>query len=280
MNQIQIDDMSSLVNDPQNKKMYHVINKQKIDNMNIIQTMGMLQFPDYSMNTHVSSSMKVVTYFCIYDAIREIYKIGEKTCSDIVVISCENMYSEKFTVRIDYAKFSKYLIKSAFEEQVQNAVFSVDIKEKLLNRLLFNYIRSIMKEQTTKIPEKAGFYADNDGYHFVVHTDGVYETEAVKQAEYVDNCIESTDYQDLKFRLENNSLLMMLTVLDIASFMYTPLKDTGYDFRKIIVVTGCNTKEKINMFRDFFKVFERDNEDSLSLNLKPKELRNILFSRK
>ena len=193
MNQIQIDDMSSLVNDPQNKKMYHVINKQKIDNMNIIQTMGMLQFPDYSMNTHVSSSMKI-------------YKIGEKTCSDIVVISCENMYSEKFTVRIDYAKFSKYLIKSAFEEQVQNAVFSVDIKEKLLNRLLFNYIRSIMKEQTTKIPEKAGFYADNDGYHFVVHTDGVYETEAVKQAEYVDNCIESTDYQDLKFRLENNSL--------------------------------------------------------------------------
>ena len=137
-----------------------------------------------------------------------------------------------------------------------------------------------MKEQTTKIPEKAGFYADNDGYHFVVHTDGVYETEAVKQAEYVDNCIESADYQDLKFRLENNSLLMMLTVLDIASFMYTPLKDTGHDFRKIIVVTGCNTKERINMFRNFFKVFERDNEDSLSLNLKPNELRNILFSRK
>lgn len=280
MNKIQIDDMSSLVNDPQNKKMYHVTNKGKVSNTNRTQTVGMLQLPDNSMNTHISSSMKVVAYFCIHDAFREVYRAVEKTCSDIVIISCENMYSEKFTIRIDYAKFSKYLIKSAFEEQARNAVFSADIKENLMNRLLFNYIRSIMKEQITEIPEKAGFYADNDSYRFVAHTDGVYETEAVKQAEYVDYRIDGIDYQRLKFKLENDSLLMMLTVLDIASFMYTPLRDNGHDFRKIIAVTGCDTREKINMFRDFFKVFERDDDDSLSLNLKPNELRNILFSRK
>lgn len=280
MNKIQIDDMSSLVNDPQNKKMYRMINKGKVSNTNRIKTVGMLQLPDNSMNTHISSSMKVVTYFCIHNAVREVYRAREKTCSDIVIISCENMYSEKFTIRIDYAKFSKYLIKSAFEEQARNAVFSVDIKDNLMNRLLFNYLRSIMKEQITEIPEKAGFYFDNNGYRFVAHTDGVYETEAVKQAEYVDYCINSIDYQRLKFKFENDSLLMMLTVLDIASFIYTLLRDNGHDFRKIIAVTGCDTREKINMFRDFFKVFERDDDDSLSLNLKPNELRNILFSRK
>ena len=280
MNQIQIGDMSSLVNDPQNKKMYHMTNKGKVSSTNRTRTVGMLQLPNNSMNTHVSSSIKVVSYFCIHDAVREVYRAGEKTCSDIVIISCENMYSEKFTIKIDYAKFSKYLIKSAFEEQARNAVFSADIKENLMNKLLFNYLRSIMKEQITEIPEKAGFYADNDGYRFVVHTDVEYETEAVKQAKYVDYRIDSIDYQSLKFRFENDSLLMILTVLDIVSFMYTPLRNNGHDFRKIIAVTGCDTREKINMFREFFKVFDRDDDDALSLNLKPNELRNILFSRK
>lgn len=280
MNQIQIDDMSSLSNDPQNKRMYRVINKRKVSNTNRTQTVGMLQLPDNSTKSNVSLLMKSVTNFCIHDVVREIYRTGEKTYSDTVIISCENVYSERFMIRIDYARFSKYLIKPAFEEQARNAVFSADIKENLMNKLLFNYLRSVMKEQIMDISEKAGFYTNNGGYCFVKHTDGAYETETVKQAKYVNYSVDNIDYQSLKSKLENDSLLMMLTVLDIASFMYTLLRDNGRDFRKIIAVTGFDTREKINLFRDFFRVFDRDDDDVLSLNLKTNELRNILFSRK
>ena len=280
MNQIQIDDMSSLVNDPQNKKMYRAVNKNRVSNTNKTQTIGMMQLPDNSIKTNTKLMMQAVAYFCIHDVVREVYKAGEKTYSDTVIVNCENMYSERFTIKIDYARFSKKLIKSAFEEQARHAVFSADIKETLMNHLLFNYIRSTLKEQIVEIPEKAGFYSNNSGYQYISHTDGTYETETVRQAKYMDYPTDSIDYQVLKSRLENDSLLMVLTVLDIASFMYTILRDNGHDFRKIIAVTGCDTREKLSMFRDFFNVFDRDDDDTLSLNLKLNELRNILFSRK
>ncbi|MBR4320469.1 MAG: hypothetical protein IKP69_10555, partial [Oscillospiraceae bacterium] len=280
MNQIQIDDMSSLVNDPQNKKMYRAVNKNRVSNTNKTQTIGMMQLPDNSIKTNTKLMMQAVAYFCIHDVVREVYKAGEKTYSDTVIVNCENMYSERFTIKIDYARFSKKLIKSAFEEQARHAVFSADIKETLMNHLLFNYIRSTLKEQIVEIPEKAGFYSNNSGYQYISHTDGTYETETVRQAKYMDYSTDSIDYQVLKSRLENDSLLMVLTVLDIASFMYTILRDNGHDFRKIIAVTGCDTREKLSMFRDFFNVFDRDDDDTLSLNLKLNELRNILFSRK
>ena len=280
MNQVQIDDMSVLSNDPQNKKMYRVTSKGRSNSTSRTQMVGMVQIPDNSTKTNTNWLIKVVACFCIHDAVREVYRAGERTCSDTVIIKCENMYSEWFTIKIDYADFSKKLIKSAFEEQARNAVFSVDIKETLMNRLLFNYLRSIMKEQITEIPEKAGFYADGSGYRFVVHKEGEYETEAVRQSRYAACNAESADCLALKPLLENNSLLMMLMILDIASFIYTILRDNGHDFRKIIAVTGCDTREKISMFRDFFKVFDRDDDDTLSLNLKLNELRNILFSRK
>lgn len=173
--QMQIDDMSSLVNDPQNKKMYRAVNKNRVSNTNKTQTIGMLKFPDNSIKTNTKLLMRAVTNFCIYDIVREIYKVGEKTYSDTVIIKCENMYSEQFTIKIDYVKFSKKLIKSAFEEQTRNAVFSTDIKRTLMNHLLFNYIRSIMKEYVVEISEKTGFYSDNGGYQYISHTEGVYE---------------------------------------------------------------------------------------------------------
>lgn len=45
-NIIQIDEMSSLSNDPQNKKMYLVTNKSQVINTNKIAMAGMLQLPD------------------------------------------------------------------------------------------------------------------------------------------------------------------------------------------------------------------------------------------
>ena len=280
INQVKTDDMSSLVNDPQNKRMCRTVNKNRVSSTNKVQMVGMLQLPDNFNKTRADLLVQVVAYFCIHNVVREVYRAGEKIYSDTITVSCENMYSERFAVKIDYEKFSKKLIKSAFEEQSRNAVFSVDIKESLINHLLFNYLRSVMEEKIVEIPAKAGFYADNGGYRYISHTDGVYETEAVKQAKYTALDIEIRDCQTLKYSLENDSLLMMLMVLNMSSFMYTLLRDNGHDFRKIIAVTGCNTKEKVNVFRDFFKVFERDDEDALSLNLKLNELRNILFSRK
>ena len=90
---MQIDDMSSLVNDPQNKKMYRAVNKNRVSNTNKTQTIGMLKFPDNSIKTNTKLLMRAVTNFCIYDIVREIYKVGEKTYSDTVIIKCENMYS-------------------------------------------------------------------------------------------------------------------------------------------------------------------------------------------
>ena len=280
MNQMQINDMSSLINDPQNKKMYRAVNRNRISNTNKTKTIGMMQLPDNSINTNTKLLMQAVTNFCICDVVRERYKAGENIYSDTIIVNCENMYSERFTIKIDYVKFSKKSIKSAFEEQARNAVFSADIKETLMNHLLFNYIRSTMKEQIVEIPEKAGFYVDNGGYQYISHRDGTYETEVVKNARYRDYSVIDTDYQMIKSKLESESLLMLLTVLDIASFMYTLLKDNGHDFRKIIAVIGCDTKEKIKLFRGFFKVFDRDDDNTLSLNLKLNELRKILFSRK
>lgn len=62
--------------------------------------------------------------------------------------------------------------------------------------------------------------------------------------------------------------------------MYTLLRDSDRDFNKIIAVTGCDTKEKKELLRNFFKVYERDCDADLSLDVKLKELRNIVFSRK
>ncbi len=125
-NHTQIDDMSSLVNDPQNKKMYRAVNRNRVSDTNKTHTIGMMQLPDNSTKTNVKSLMQAVTYFCIHSAVREVYRAGNKTCSDIIIVNCENIYSERFTVKIDYAMFSRKLIKSAFEEQSRNAVFSKD----------------------------------------------------------------------------------------------------------------------------------------------------------
>ena len=78
MNQIQIDDMSSLVNDPQNKKMYRAVNKNRVSNTNKTQTIGMMQLPDNSIKTNTKLMMQAVAYFCIHDVVREVYKAGEK----------------------------------------------------------------------------------------------------------------------------------------------------------------------------------------------------------
>ena len=268
--------MSRLVSDPQNKRMYRAINKKRVDNTKKTQAIGMLQLPSNFTKTNAKLLMQAVTNFCIHSAVREIYMAGEKNYSDTIILNCENMYSEQFTIKIDYARFSKKLIKSAFEEQARNAEFSADIKDTLMNKLLFNYIRSTMNEQIAEIPEKAGFHREKDGYRYISHKEKVCETEAVKRAKYKDYPVDDIDYKALKLRLEEESLPMLLMLLDIASFMYTLLKDKGSDFRKIIAVTGCDTKEKIKLFRDFFNVFDRD--DILSLNMKQNELRNVMFS--
>ncbi len=259
MNQVKIADMSSLVNDPQNKKMYRVVSKNRVSNTNRTQMVGMLQLPDNSTKSRADVLMQDVACFCIHDVVRKVCRAGEKTCSDTIIIKCEDMHSGWFTIEIDYARFSKKLIKSAFEEQARNAVFSSDIKETLINHLLFNYLRSIMKEQIVEIPEKAGFYVDNGCYCYISHADGKYETDAVRQAKYVDYPTDSIDYQALKSRLKNDSLLMMLTVLDIASFMHTLLTAIPLKIKN-------NQKQKTSQKYQMWKQQKKQQESQHEVN--------------
>lgn len=283
-NIIQIDEMSSLSNDPQNKKMYLVTNKSQVINTNKIVMAGMFQLPDNTVKRNNKYSSKNVTNFCINSAVREIYKTDRRIYSDNVIIECENIYCERFTVRIRYTDFSRYLIKVEFEKQVRNAIFSPDVRVSKMNELLFNYIKSVMKENVSEIAEKPGFHLNNGVYCFIAHIDGneEHETDAVRQSgfEIMESVSKNINFQMLKDVIGDNRLLCMLMILDTASFMYTLLKDNGHDFRKIIAITGCDTKDTTEVFRNFFKVYERDNNEILSLNVKMNELRNIVFSRK
>lgn len=283
-NIIQIDEMSSLSNDPQNKKMYLVTNKSQVINTNKIAMAGMLQLPDNTVKRNNKYSSKNVTNFCINSAVREIYKTDRRIYSDNVIIECENIYCERFTVRIRHTDFSRYLIKAEFEKQARNAIFSPDVRASKMNELLFNYIKSVMKENVSEISEKPGFQLNNGVYCFIAHTDGneEHETDAVKQSgfEIMESVSKNINFQMLKYVIGDNRLLCMLMILDTASFMYTLLKDNGHDFRKIIAVTGCDTKDMTEVLRNFFKVYEHDNNEILSLNVKMNELRNIVFSRK
>ena len=85
-----------------------------------------------------------------------------------------------------------------------------------------------------KFLKKTGFYSDNGGYQYISNTEGVYEAETVRQAKYRNCPADDIDYQVLKFRLENEKLPMMLTVLDMASFMYTILRGIRVKFSRSI----------------------------------------------
>ncbi len=276
--------MGWLSNDPQNRKMYLMTSRSKMTNQSRMISSGGLQIPDNLIKQNNSSSGKNVTNFCIDRAVRKMYHAHDRTYDDTVIIECENIHCKRFIVIIRYEDFINYHIKSEFEKQSNNAIFSADIKASRMNGLLFNYIKSVMKEKRIEIADKPGFYLKNESYNFIAHKDGnkEYETDAVRHSgfEIIESVSENTDFQILKYIISDNRLLFMLMILDTSSFMYTLLKDKGHDFRKIIAVTGCDTKDKTELLRNFFKVYKRDNDEILSLNVKLNELRNIVFSRK
>ena len=55
-----------------------------------------------------------------------------------------------------------------------------------MNALLFNYIRSIMKEEKIEIADKPGFYLKNESYSFIAHKDRneEYETDAIRHTKF------------------------------------------------------------------------------------------------
>ncbi|MCM1474267.1 MAG: DUF87 domain-containing protein, partial [Muribaculaceae bacterium] len=283
-NTIQAEEMSWLSNDPQNRKMYLMTSRSKMTNKSRMTSSGGLQIPDNSVKLNNSSFGKNVTNFCINCAVRKMYYAGDRSYSDTVIIDCENVYCERFTVIIKHGDFINYHIKSEFEKQSNNAIFSADIKASRMNGLLFNYIKSVMKEKRIEIADKPGFYLKNESYNFIAHKDGneEYETDTVKQAKFETAEISQNDIdcQVIRSAIQNHRILNMLMILDISSFMYTLLKDNGHTFNKIVAVTGCDTKEKKQMLRNFFKVYERECDTDISLDVKLKELRNIVFSRK
>lgn len=283
-NTVQADEMRWLNNDPQNRKMYLMTSRSKVTNKSRIILSGGLNIPDNSVRVNSSSSGKNVTNFCIAGVVRKVYHAHDKVYSDIVIIECENVYCEKLTVKIKYEDFIDHYIKREFERQSNNTIFSADVKNSLMNALLFNYIRSVMKEEKLEIADKPGFYLKNESYSFITHKDGdeECETEAVRQAKFEMAEISEydTDCQAIRSAIQNSRLFNMLLILDISSFMYTLLRDSGHDFNKIVAVTGCDTKEKKQILRSFFKVYERECDADLSLNMKLKELKNVVFAKK
>ncbi|MDE5556995.1 MAG: DUF87 domain-containing protein, partial [Ruminococcus sp.] len=283
-NTIQAEEMSWLSNDPQNRKMYLMTSRSKMTNQSRIISSGELQIPDNLVKQNNSSSGKNVTNFCIDCAVRKIYYAHDRSYSDTVIIDCENVYCERFTVIIKYEDFISYHIKSEFEKQSNNAMFSANVRTSLMNALLFNYIKRIMKEEQIEIADKPGFYLKNESYSFIAHKNGneEYETDSVRQAKFETAEISQHDMecQVIRSAIQNHRILNMLILLDISSFMYTLLKDSGHTFNKIVAVTGCDTKEKKQMLRNFFKVYEHNCNEDMSLDVKIKELRSIVFSRK
>lgn len=283
-NTIRTDEMSWLNNDPQNRRMHLMTGRSKMTNQSKIISSGGLQIPDNSVQLNNSSHGKNVTNFCIYCAVRKIYHTHGKIYLDTIMIECENIYCKKFTVIIGYENFINYQIKPEFEKQSINAIFSADINASRINRLLFNYIKSIIKEEKIEIADKPGFYLKNESYSFIAHKDGneEYETDAVRQVRFETAEISEHDMdcQNIRSAIQNHRILNMLMILDILSFMYTLLKDNAHAFNKIVAITGCNTKEKKEILRNFFKVYERNCNEDMSLDVRIKELRNIVFSRK
>lgn len=283
-NTIRTDEMSWLNNDPQNRRMHLMTGRSKMTNQSKIISSGGLQIPDNSVQLNNSSHGKNVTNFCIYCAVRKIYHTHGKIHLDTIMIECENIYCKKFTVIIGYENFINYQIKPEFEKQSINAIFSADINASRINRLLFNYIKSIIKEEKIEIADKPGFYLKNESYSFIAHKDGneKYETDAVRQVRFETAEISEHDMdcQNIRSAIQNHRILNMLMILDILSFMYTLLKDNSHAFNKIVAITGCNTKEKKEILRNFFKVYERNCNEDMSLDVRIKELRNIVFSRK
>ncbi|MDE6678225.1 MAG: DUF87 domain-containing protein, partial [Ruminococcus sp.] len=283
-NTVQADEMRWLNNDPQNRKMHLMASRSKRTRQRKMISSGGLQIPDNSVQMSSSSSGKNVTNFCINNVVRKIYYAHDRAYSDTVMIECENVYCEKFSVSIKYKDFINYQIKQEFEKQSHNAIFSADVKNSLMNALLFNYISNVMKEEQIEIADKPGFYLKNESYSFIAHRNGneEYETDAVKQAKFetVEILKNDMDCRVIRSAIQNHRILNVLMMLDISSFMYTLLKDNGHTFNKIVAVTGCDTKEKKQILRNFFKIYERECDTDMSLDVRIKELRNIVFSRK
>lgn len=267
------DEPSRLVNDPQNKQLLLIKTKSLFTSKNKVRNAGGLYVPESTPKSTRYTIQSVATNFTIKSAERIIYESDDFVYSDEIVLICETNMSKEFAVRIDGEDFDKCIIKSSFEKQTSEALFSVDITTPKINKLLFNFIRSIMTENIKYIASKPGFWLNNDKYSFIFHNSDNkdYETDAVNETLF--DRIECTkgvcteNFNLLKLCIDNYKKFAMLTLFSIASFMYTPFKNTGYDFNKLIVVTGCDTKEKLDCLIAFFKVFKRNMEDSVSLDI-------------
>lgn len=280
------DEPSRLVNDPQNKQLLLIKTKSSFTAKNKVRNVGGMYVPESTPKSTRYMIQSVATNFTIKSAERMVYEADDFVYSDEILLICETNLSKKFSVRIDSEDFDKCVIKSAFEKQTSEALFSADITAPKMNKLLFNFIRSIIKERTEYIPSKSGFWLNNDKYSFISHNPNStdYETDAVSEAlfERIEctegDCTES--FRLLKSHTESNKTFAMLVFLSIASFLYTPFKISGYDFNRLIAVTSCGTKEKLDFLTAFFKVFERDSESLISLDVTESRLKETIFSMK
>lgn len=280
------DEPSRLVNDPQNKQLLLIKTKSSFTAKNKVRNVGGMYVPESTPKSTRYTIQSVATNFTIKSAERMIYEADDFVYSDEILLICETNMSKKFAVRIDSEDFDKCIIKSAFEKQTSEALFSADITTPKINKLLFNFIRSIIKEHTEYIPSKPGFWLNNDKYSFISHNPNStdYETDAISEASFdrieciTGDCAES--FKLLKLCINNYKNLAVLALFSIASFLYTPFKNAGYGFNRLIAVTGCDTKEKLDFLTAFFKVFKRDTEDSVSLDITESRLKETIFSRK
>lgn len=276
-------DMIYLTNDCSNNRMYLITSEAIVKSERKLSKTGNMMIPENDSKTFRKEKKEDAANFCILSAIREVYSTARGVYYDNIIVKCRT-HGKEFTVKISFNDFKKYKIKSAFNVDDCNILFSAAISDSKMNKLLYNYITGVMSKKAEIKAEKPGFWLKDEKYSYIFHIDGneEYETESVRNARF--ELKEKTDkfheILELKPLIRSNRLLNMLMLIDTVSFMYTIFSDQKHDFNKIIAVTGCDTKEKLRFLTGFFKVFDRDSEDLLSLHVKERELKRIIYSRK
>lgn len=221
----------------------------------------------------------VAAFFYIREAIRWIQR-NEERREESVLLKCISKDYGEFQIWLSMDIFERKRIKSEIEAAVKFPSFNPSINDKKINNLLYHYIKRIWNSEAYELKCKPGFYMDNDRWNFIVYdkNDPTIQSDAMLHfrfpvKKFLLEEARAVVHRQCQYIMRHGSrdMVMLLILLRLSALMYTPLKHLGYQFEKVMVITGCNSQDKRNLLRSFLQVYNREDDENCIYAFSEKE---------
>ena len=222
--------------------------------------------PESSSDEKTKNDFRKIADFIIVEAKKVKLDKGysyEYKFNECIILICKSKLNGEFKVVIPNTEFENYRIKQSIEKRIEFTVFYPSIQESKLNKLLYNYIKSKCIKSENIIKYKPGFYLENDKWDFVSHDpNSLIESAVLKEAVFDSSEISFEEVREIikvyQLYLNKNPHKVLPILFRMSALLRPPLKSYGYQCRKVLVISGCDSQEEKNEISACLQIYNRD----------------------